>query len=233
MAIGLAALIGMVALVEAGVNGIDDGNDAEHGFHEKWSRIKQAMQNRWHSFHGKNGRWNNAWEHAARNMLNVTRLEGVLENINGTYYVDGIPLYLGDEMFLNTLTRSDYDRDGVYEQVGEEIAGLEGSNVVVNGVLRNGTLYVSHINGIWLRMPRDVDVVTIEGTLENINGSFYVDGYELKIKRGYSRSDIDGDGALERMYEEFAGLEGSDVTVDGVMHNRWIMVMHINGIWAR
>ena len=233
MAIGLAALIGMVALVEAGVNGMDSGKDGNEPFHGKWSRMKQAIHNRWHSPHGKNGRWNNAWEHAARNMLNVTRLEGVLENINGTYYVEGTPLYLGNEMFLNTLARSDYDGDEKYEQVYQEIEGLEGSNVVVNGVLRNGTLYVSHINGIWLRMPRSVEISEVEGILENINGSYFVDDYKIIIKRGFSRSDIDGDGSLERMYDELAGLEGSNITVDGVIHDGYITVMHINGIWAR
>jgi len=232
MAIALVAIIGMVALVEAGINGIDaSGGDDAAGKMAKWRHMLGRLMARGH---GRGMQMQqHAWQHVARHMLEITRVEGTLENVNGTYYINNTPLYFGDDAFLNMLARSDYDGDGVYEQIWEELEGLEGSHVVVNGMLNNGTLYVSHINGIWFRVPRDVDVVTIEGTLENINGSFYVDGYELKIKRGYSRSDIDGDGALERMYEEFAGLEGSDVTVDGVMHNGWIMVMHINGIWAR
>jgi len=241
VAVALAAIIGMVVLVEAGVNGMDIGgngmdtgsNSHDNGINGGIAKWRHMMGRMAEYRHREKGGMHQEWQHMARHILNITRLEGVLENINGSYYVDDIPLYFGDEMFLNTLARSDYDGDGNYEQVWQELQGLEGTHVVINGVMNNATLYVSHINGIWLRIPGEMNFMQINGTLENINGTFYVGGYELRIKRGYSRSDIDGDGLLERMYQEFAGLEGTNVTVDGIANDGCIMVMHINGIWAR
>ncbi len=226
-ALAIAAIIGLAIFVEAGTNGIENtGND----FGEKWQKFKHM----WRHAREEKRCHKHMMEHAWRNMLNVTRIEGVLEYSNGSYYIDGTPLYLGNEYFMNSIAKSDYDGDGSYEYVWQEIEGLIGKNVVVNGVLRNDTLYVSHINGIWLRMPREMpELVEMTGILEEINGSFYINGTILIIKHGFSKSDIDGDGSLERMYDELHGLIGEQITVDGFMNEKGCVVMHINGIWAR
>ncbi len=171
----------------------------------------------------------NVWE----NYLNITRLEGVLEYNNGTYMVDTTVLYLGNEWFLDSLAKSDYDGDGTYEYVWQELEGLLGTTIVINGVLEDDILYASHINGIWFRTPNQADITELEGVLEYSNGSYFVDGTELVIeKRGYTKSDIDGDGALERTMEELDGLVGEEITVDGtVTDDGRILVVHINGIW--
>ena len=173
---------------------------------------------------------------AQDNYLNITRLEGVLayDNGTGTYLIDTTVFYLGNEWFLETLAKSDYDSDGTYEYIWQELEGLIGSEMVVNGVLEGDTLYVSHINGIWLTTPRQTDIMELEGILESINGSYFVDGTKLSItKRGMSQSDIDGDGALEPINEELYGLLGENITVDGTTVEGGMVVIHINGIWTR
>jgi hypothetical protein len=83
-------------------------------------------------------------------------------------------------------------------------------------------------------MPRALpELVEMNGVLEYINGSYYINDTQLIIKHGLSKSDIDGDGSLEAMYEELNGLLGKEITVDGFMNEKGFVVMHINGIWAR
>lgn len=221
IALALVGVIACAVLVEASANGIgiEDGKELGSKL-GKWLRHRlgqrKMQENRWHDF------------------LNTTRLEGTLEYIDGNYYVNGIELYFGNEWFMESIARSDYDGDGEYEYVWQELEGLIGSDIVVNGVLRDDVLCVSHINGIWLRMPRMAEITEIEGILEEINGSFYINDIQLIIKRGFSKSDIDGDGALERMAEELNGIVGNTITVDGLMNeNGKMVVVHINGIWAR
>ena len=226
-ALAIVAIVGLAVLVEAGANGIDNMGDE---FAEKWQKFKHT----WRFARGERQRHNHMMEHAWRNMLNVTRMEGVLEYNNGSYYIDATPLYLGNEYFMNSIAKSDYDGDGNYEYIWQEMEGLIGSNVVVNGMLRNGTLYVSHINGIWLRLPREPPELTeMGGILEYDNGSYYLGNKMLIIKHGFSKSDIDRDGSLERMDAELQGLIGEEVTIDGFMIEKGFVVMHINGIWAR
>lgn len=232
IALALAGLIGCAVLVDAGINGIgtEDGNGVG-----KWFRNR--IMNQWQRGHVGSGgpsmgqQWR--WQHAAGNYLNTTRLEGVLEYDGENYTVDGAVLYLGNEWFMESLAKSDYDGDGVYEYVWQELEGLTGSWVVVNGVLHDDMLCVSHINGIWFRAPHQADITEITGVLEQANESYVIDGTEVLFrKRGYSRSDIDGDGSLERMVDEISGLAGQEITVDGTMTERGLLVMHVNGIWA-
>ncbi|KAA0000382.1 MAG: hypothetical protein FE047_01610 [Thermoplasmata archaeon] len=216
IALALVGVIACAVLVEVNGIGIEDGKEFGRKL-GKW--FHKMMQERRH--------------HVIENYLNTTRIEGILEYIDGVYYIEGTPLYLGNDWFMDTIARSDYDGDGEYEYVWQELEDLVGSEIVVNGVLRNGTLCVSHINGIWLRMPRMAEITEIEGILEKINGSYYVNDVQLIIKRGFSKSDIDRDGALERMTEELNSLVGSTVSIDGILNNGRMVVMHINGIWAR
>ena len=173
------------------------------------------------------------WQNIGSDYLNITRLEGVLDYDNGTYMVDATVLYLGNEWFLDSLSKSDYDGDGTYEYLWQELEGLLGTTIVINGILEDSILYVSHINGIWLRMPKRADITELEGVLEYSNGSYFVDGTALIVKlRGFSKSDIDSDGALERLMEELDGLVGEEVIVDGtVKDDGRIFVVHINGIF--
>jgi hypothetical protein len=169
------------------------------------------------------------------NYLNITRLEGALEYNDGRYLVDTTVLYLGNEFFLENLAQSDYDQDGTYEYIWQELDGLLNTPVVVNGIIENNTLYVTHINGIWLRMPTFDDITEIQGELvyDNETGSYFVDAKEIAIKkRGFSRSDIDGDGSLESLGNEVNGLVGQTITVDGILVDEILLVVHINGIWV-
>jgi len=165
-----------------------------------------------------------------RNLLNMDREEGVLSYEYGKFYVDDVAIYFGDAWWLNHTIKSDYDGDGEYETVWNELLGLVGSNVTVNGRLVNETLVASHINGMFLRIPVMAEFVELNGTIEEINGSFYIDGYKILLPRRMARSDYDGDGMLERMYNEIRGLIGKVVTIDGYVFHGNIKPMHINGI---
>lgn len=258
IALALIGLIGCAALVSAGVIGVEfaDGygvlgfgsgtNDTDNGAGDSGSpgpgrwlrdRIRDRMQDRvWNRIMRQHRHQMQYANRMAGNYLNITRLEGALayDNDTGTYYIDGTVLYLGPDTFLDRLARSDYDGDGSYEYVWEELQGLLGSNIVVNGLIDGDTLYVSHINGIWLRMPREVTVTELEGVLEYGNGSYVVDGTRLLLPgRRMSRSDIDGDGMLERLHGEMDGLAGTSVVVDGTIVEKGLLVAHVNGISVR
>lgn len=218
IALAMAGVIAFAVLADAGIGGM-----GAEGIGEK---IRDRMGK---LFRFRNRVREQVWE----NALNQTREEGILECINGTYYVNGIELYLGEEWFMNSIARSDYDEDGEYEYIWQELEGLIGEQVVINGILKDNVLYVSHINGIWYRMPKKMEIEEIEGILEKVNGSYYINETQLLVKRGFSKSDIDRDGSLERMEEEMDGLVGKEITVDGVMNNGKMVVFHINHIWAR
>lgn len=213
IAIACIAIIAFAMLTEA----YGDGKDIK-------GKIKKFFK------HRQLAKMQNTW----RNALNFTKIEGILEYTNGSYYINSIELYVGNENFLNRMTRSDYDGDGSYEYIWQELEGLIGKEVTVNGVLRNDTIYVSHINGIWYRVPREMPkIVEISGILEHINGSYYINDTKLIIKRGFSKSDIDRDGSLERMDDEMKGLLGEEIRIDGFFKDGRLVVLHINGIWAR
>lgn len=241
--IALVATIAIAVLAQAEISAMKKSANVANGngfYREKmtncWRNRDRWMEQEMNNFSDETM---NCWRNRERirerelNYLNTTREEGTLEYIDGKYYVNGIEIYFGNEFFLATTSRSDYDMDGSYETVKEEISGLVGSNVIINGLLENGILYASHINGIWLRPPCYNEFTELQGVLEKINGSYYINGIKLIIKQGFSKSDIDRDGSLERMYEELNGLVGKEVKIDGLLKDDSIVVMHINGIWAR
>jgi len=214
IAIGLVATIAIAVVAQAGF----------------------GIKNEWFGKDGKNEMKKMEMQRMAkmrgiyRNLLNMDREEGVLSYQNGTFYVNDMPLYVGDNHWLNHTIRSDYDGNGKYEIIWKELNGLIGSNVVVNGKYNNGTLIVSHINGMFLRMPFVADFVKINGQLEFNNRSYFVNGYKIIVPNRMARSDYDGDGMLERMWQELNDLAGSNVTIDGYIFNGNIRAMHINGI---
>jgi hypothetical protein len=226
---------------------IENGSDTSaNNFGENfYNRVRQRWQERMGKFaggnHGMQGRigqqkagiQERIWHNIGSNYLNITRLEGILGYENGTYIVATTALYLGNEWFLDSLAKSDYDGDGTYEYIWQELEGLLGVSIIANGVLEDEVLYASHINGIYLRAPNQADISELEGLLEYSNGSYFVEGTELAVKlRGYSKSDIDGDGTLERMIGELDGLVGEEITADGTLtDDERLFVAHINGIW--
>lgn len=276
IALALAGVVGVAALINAGVIAVDiedplltdtyeetsvenetanescaphDGYTGEYArqFHkghmmknEPMMQNGYMMQNKDMNQFDNHNMLNQRDMHQTQNnwyyedYLNITRLEGILSYDNGSYMIDTTVLYLGNEYLLQSLAKSDFDGDGVYENVWQEFEGLVGTELVVNGIIDGNTLYVSHINGIWLTMPKQNDIVELEGIMESINGSFFVNGTELFItKNGRSLSDIDGDGKLEPMIEEINGLVGENVSVDGTTIEGGLLVIHINGIWAK
>ena len=220
LGIGLAAIVIAAMMMQAGIGAKIYGNDESHEkghmtYDERMKHMKMAR---------------NMAKAIHRNLLNMDREEGVLSYSDGTFYVNSIPLYVGDSWWLNHTIRSDYDGNGEYETVWQELNGLIRSHIVVNGIYKNGTLIVSHINGMFLRIPVVATFVSIDGTLEKINGSYFIDGYHIIIPNKIARSDYDGDGILERMHAEMDGLVGQEVKIDGYILNENIKPLHINGI---
>ncbi len=234
MAAGLAAVVAIAALASAGVgitgwtfsNGdAGSGHHGQNGEHHNkamWHRAMERMKSR--------NKMVNAGRYAMRNLLNLDRVEGTLSYNDGEYYIGDTAIYFGDDWFMQHVIRSDYDGDGNYELVADELQGLIGKNVTINGIYENGTLIASHIDGMWLRMPVMAEFVEVTGELEKINGTYFIAGYKLIIPNRYARSDYDGDGVLERMRGELDGLVGENITIDGYIHNENLKPLHINGI---
>ncbi|KAA0007201.1 MAG: hypothetical protein FE045_00910 [Thermoplasmata archaeon] len=217
----LVAIIAVAAMAGAGI-GIKNVFDGEnvHGGANKWqARMHEMAEAKMKARRG-----------IYRDLLNLDREEGTLSYEEGKFYVDGIEIYFGDAWWLNHTIRSDYDGDGEYETVWNELLGLVGSNVTVNGRLVNETLVASHINGMFLRIPFKTEFMVLNGVIEQVNGTFYIDGYKIILPRRMARSDYDGDGLLERMHVELQGLAGSVATIDGYAFNGKIRPLHINGI---
>ena len=217
----LVAIIAIAAMAGAGI-GIKNVFDGEnvHGGANKWqARMHEMAEAKMKARRG-----------IYRDLLNLDREEGTLSYEEGKFYVDGIEIYFGDAWWLNHTIRSDYDGDGEYETVWNELLGLVGSNVTVNGRLVNETLVASHINGMFLRIPFKTEFMVLNGVIEQVNGTFYIDGYKIILPRRMARSDYDGDGLLERMHVELQGLAGSVATIDGYAFNGKIRPLHINGI---
>ena len=228
LAAGLAAIVGVAILAQAGIGikNVFENNDESNAYHAGSAAKRMARMHKMAEMKMMAGRM--ARMH--RNLLNMDREEGMLSYQNGTFYVNEMPVYFGDAWWLNHTIRSDYDGDGEYETVWNELLGLVGSNVIVNGRYNNGTLIASHINGMFLRIPVITQFVQLNGTLEEINGSYYINGLRIALPNRMARSDYDNDGLLERMHQELAGLAGNIVTVDGYVFNDIIKPLHINGI---
>ena len=79
IALALAGIIAFAVLAEAGENGI--------GVKDK---IGKLLRHRWHHRCEGSNESKNMWQHAWRNMLNYTRIEGVLEYQDGVYVVNDV-----------------------------------------------------------------------------------------------------------------------------------------------
>jgi len=218
LAAGLAAVIALALLAQAGDMG---------GIWKKWSGEDTPGMERMHHTWMKH---RDTGKMMRKNLLNMEREEGVLSYKDGKFYVGSTQVYFGDRWWLNHTIRSDYDGDGEYEIIWNELNGLLGKEIVVNGIYDNGTIIASHINGIFLRMPFKAEFVQINGVIEEHNGSFYIDTYKIVTRKKLARSDYDGDELIEGMIKEISGLCGKEVSVDGYLFGDKILLLHINGI---
>ena len=233
IAIAALGVVGLLVIGTALATTASNGDGTGDGGHFQWA--KQMFGRFMQRHHERVQEREDAME-------NMTEVSGILSYENGTYYADSQAVSFGPEWFLENVTaRSDYDRDGEYETMKEELEGLEGTEVTTMGILKNDTVYAFYINGIWyrnpIRMPQEISEIT--GTLEYINNSYTVNGQEIFFGNArilfnkVARSDYDRDGQIESMYYELQGLLGKEVTLDGFYRGDAFIPAHIDGIWYR
>ncbi|HDS59714.1 MAG TPA: hypothetical protein ENN54_05430, partial [Thermoplasmatales archaeon] len=178
------------------------------------------------------------WE---RTMGNLTEVAGTL-TWDGEYYrVDDTPVWFGPTRYLeNSTARSDYDRDGTYESMAQELAGLEGSPVTIKGIQSNDMLIVRYVNGIWYRAPVRLpgEIVELVGILTcddgyTVGNQSIAFGPQARLFNTLARSDYDQDGQFESMYDELEGLTGTTVTLDGFYRDGVFVPLHINSMLYR
>lgn len=233
IAIAAVGVVGLLVMGTALATTASNGNGTDDGGHFQWA--KQMFGKFMHRHQERVQARENAME-------NMTEISGVLLYENGTYYVNDQAVSFGPEWLLENMTaRSDYDRDGTYEAMKEEIEGLEGTEVTIMGIMKNYTINAFYINGIWYRNPVRMpdEIFEITGVLEYGNGSYTVDGQEIffgparALFNRVARSDYDGDGQMESIYYELDGLLGKEVTLDGFYNGDAFMPVHIDGMWYR
>jgi len=230
MAIAAVGVVGLLligtALATTATNGNGDGN-----WHQ-WAKGLMGKLMHRHQVRQK------IMEKA---MENMTEVSGNFYFENGTYYIDGYVISFGPNWFIENMTaRSDYDRDGNYETIKEELKGLEGTDVTIMGILKNDTIFAFYINGIWYRNPVRMpdEISEISGILEydgkyTINNQTIFFGPMGMLFNKVAQSDYDRDGQLESMYYELNGLLGTQVNLDGFYKGDVFIPAHINGIWYR
>ena len=231
IAVAAVGVVGLLligtALATTATNGNDDGNG-----HFQWE--KYLMNKFMHRHQARQ-------QMRERAMENMTEVSGTLYFENGNYYINGYIISFGPDWFIENITaRSDYDEDGTYETIEEELEGLEGTEVTIMGILKNDTIIAFYINGIWyknpVRMPQEIS--EISGILEydgkyTINNQTIFFGPMRMLFNRVAKSDYDRDGQLESMYYELDGLLGTEVTLDGFYKGDVFVPFHINGIWYR
>ncbi len=233
IAIAAVGIVGLLVMGTALATTASNGNGTDTGGHFKWAKhMAEKLMYR-----------HQARIHARENaMKNMTEVNGTLSYNGDSYYVDGQKVSFGPEWFLENMTaKSDYDRDGKYETMKEELNGLEGSEVTIMGIMKNDTVNAFYINGIWyknpVRMPQEIS--EIAGILEYNNGSYTIGNQTIffgpprVLFNRVARSDYNGDGQIESMYYELKGLLGTEVTLDGFYKGDVFVPAHIDGIQYR
>ena len=86
---------------------------------------------------------------------NMTEITGILEYDEGYFIVDSTELHFGPQRYItSTESPYDYDEDGQIEIIFEELQGLVGLEVTVEGHLQSDNwLSVFYINGELYREP--------------------------------------------------------------------------------
>ena len=233
IAIAAIGVVGLLVIGTALATTASNGNGAGDGGHFQWA--KQIVGKFIHRHHER-------IQAREKAMENMTEISGTLLHDGNSYYVDGQEVSFGPEWFLENITaRSDYDRDGNYETMKEELDGLNENEVTVMGIMKNDTIYAFYIDGIWyrnpVRMPQEISEIT--GILEYENGSYTINEQEIffgpagMLFNKVARSDYDRDGQIESVYYELQGLLGKEVNLDGVYKGDVFIPAHIDGIWYR
>lgn len=96
----------------------------------------------------------NCTHHGCHNSSNMTTITGVLIQEGGTFKIGTTILNFG--CHINTTTAPyDFDGDGTIETILNELLGLVGTSITVQGFLScHGTkLNVYYLNGIQIRNP--------------------------------------------------------------------------------
>ena len=87
--------------------------------------------------------------------VDLITITGVLTYDGTNFYIDDVELHFGPTWFIESAESNiDYDSDGDFEIVYDELQGLVGSEVIVEGHLQSsGWLSVFTINGEIYREP--------------------------------------------------------------------------------
>ena len=87
--------------------------------------------------------------------VDLTTINGVLTFDGTNFYIDDVELHFGPDWFIESAESSvDYDGDGELELVYDELQGLVGTEVTVEGHLQSsGWMSVFTINGEIYREP--------------------------------------------------------------------------------
>ena len=87
--------------------------------------------------------------------VNLTTVTGILSYDGTNFYIDDVELHFGPDWFIESAESNiDYDGDGDLELVYDELQGLIGSEVTVEGHLQSsGWMSVFTINGEIYREP--------------------------------------------------------------------------------
>jgi hypothetical protein len=101
------------------------------------------------------------------NNTNLTEMTGVLAYDGTTFAMDTTILLFGCYNYLNTtISPNDFDGDGTIETILNELLGMVGTTITVEGYLvcQNTRLIVFYINGIEYRdCPMDFPMLSIRG----------------------------------------------------------------------
>jgi hypothetical protein len=91
--------------------------------------------------------------HGCHNDTNMTEITGVLTYDDSTFMIEETILNVGCYYYLNTTSPYDFDGDGTIETRLNELLGMVGTTITVEGYLRcqQTKLIVFYINGIEYR----------------------------------------------------------------------------------
>lgn len=98
----------------------------------------------------------NCHQHGCHNNSNMTEITGVLIQEGSNFKIGSVILSFGCYNYISTtIAPYDFDNDGTIETILNELLGLVGTSITVEGYLRcNGTkLNVFYLNGILIRTP--------------------------------------------------------------------------------
>jgi hypothetical protein len=86
---------------------------------------------------------------------NLTELTGLLEYDGNNFFIGDIELHFGPPWYITSAqSAEDYDGDGTYELIIDELLGLEGTQVTIQGHIQSQDwMSVFTINGMVYREP--------------------------------------------------------------------------------